>query len=136
MYAMKGSLVTVRNFKHPDRFLHAVSPQPTQNIEVAFDATQFHSPTHPPEFFAAIVIRYKVQQLVCHFMCGEVQVGEICLRCDGLAGPCMVLFGAAWVFWRCMYKYWTLAVMYTRRNQFAIPLTLTFVGTQLPQKLA
>ena len=61
-------------------------------------------------------------------------MGEICLRCDGLAGPCMVLFGAAWVFWRCMYKYWTLAVMYTRRNQFAIPLTFTFCGNLVTMK--
>ena len=27
-------------------------------------------------------------------------MGEICLRCDGLAGPCMVGFGAAWCY--CM----------------------------------
>ena len=36
------------------------------------------------------------EQLVWYFMCGEVQVGEIRLRCDGLAGPRMVGFGSAW----------------------------------------
>ena len=41
-----------------------------------------------------------MQQLVWYFMCGEVWVGEICLRDDGLVGPCMVGFGAAWFY--CM----------------------------------
>ena len=32
-------------------------------------------------------------------------MGEICLRCDGLAGPCMVGFGAAWMSLHgCMYN--------------------------------
>ena len=39
----------------------------------------------------------KYQQLVWYFICGEVWVGRICLRCDGLAWPCMVGFGAAWM---------------------------------------
>ena len=38
----------------------------------------------------------KVKQLVWYLMCGEVWVGRICVGCDGLVGPCMVGFGAAW----------------------------------------
>ena len=36
------------------------------------------------------------QHLVWHLNSAAVWVGEICLRCDGLVGPCMVGFGAAW----------------------------------------
>ena len=32
-------------------------------------------------------------------------MGRICVRCDGLVGPCMVGFGAAWMLLHgCMYK--------------------------------
>ena len=32
-------------------------------------------------------------------------MGRICVRCDGLVGPCMVGFGAAWMLLHgCMYN--------------------------------
>ena len=49
------------------------------------------------------------EQLVGHLISAAVWVGEICLRCDGLAGPCMVCFGAAWCFCMCL-----LCCMYNR----------------------
>ena len=42
--------------------------------------------------------RMYIQQLVGHLISAAVWVGRICVRCDGLAGPCMLGFGAA-----CMY---------------------------------
>ena len=41
-----------------------------------------------------------MQQLGWYFMCGEVWVGRIAWDDDGLVGPCMVGFGAAWGY--CM----------------------------------
>ena len=38
------------------------------------------------------------QQLVWYFMWGEVWVGWIAWWDDGLFGPCMVDFEAAWVY--------------------------------------
>ena len=39
------------------------------------------------------------QQLECYLKCHASGLGRICLRCDQLAGPCMML---AWCFWSCI----------------------------------
>ena len=41
----------------------------------------------------------KEQQLVCYLKSHAVWLGRICLRCDQLAGLCML---PAWGFWNCM----------------------------------